>query len=312
LTSLAAVVPAVRLAPNLHRGIGPTVHGVGGGGLLEAVVRSDRRYFALGAEVHPLPGAEVLHLPGSRGVGAGTAVWVHDATAVVASRGWMQLAAELAAQLGAPALRIYGVGPDGPAAAACAAFGLTARSELAFCSPGAPRPSDRSGARLAGGGAAGRLQLRSADGAPGRAARRAVAGRAAVAPDGHVVDVERYLAGEEQRAAAGELDLSVAWDGGEPVAVFGELPSGPILRLKNLLVREDQREQGTARAIVSALVDRAHAAGLRLAAVGLAGEPGEALYRSVGMEVVGAYVEWSRPTQVDLASGPDACVVRRS
>jgi GNAT superfamily N-acetyltransferase len=255
--------------------------------LLDAVVASDRRYFALAAHVEPLPGATVLHLPGSAGVGAGTVVWVDDPEVVAKAPGWVDAATAVVRPLGAPVLRVYGLGPGGPAAEHCAAAGLVARRELAYVGESVRALGPR------------RAELRPATGDDGRRARRIVAGTSAVAPDGHPVQAEAFLAGEEQRAAAGGLDLFVAWEGDEPVAIVGAMRCARVLRMKNLSVRPDRRRAGWATAVTAALVDLAEEAGLSMATVALGGEPSEDIYRKLGMRVAGAYTEWSLPLGVD-------------
>ena len=247
--------------------------------LLDAVIASDRRYFAAGADAQPLPGAVLLHLPGSAGVGAGTVVWVDDPAAVATSGDWVGQAAQAAAERGAPTLRVYGLPDDGPAADALAAAGLVARHELAYVGP-AERTAPC-------------IDLRPARGPEGRSARRRVAGSATTAPDGHPVEAERFLAGEERRAASGDLDLFVAWEGGEPVAVVGALRSDGLLRLKNLLVRPDRRRRHLAARVTSTMLGWAAEEGRTLGTVALEGEPGERIYRSLGMTIAGRYTEWS-------------------
>lgn len=246
--------------------------------LLAAVVASDRHYFELGARTEPLPGGVLLHLPGSAGVGAGTVVWVDEPNVVAKADDWVDAAATAAREAGAPVLRVYGLDPAGPAADRCRVGGLTPRQELAYV-----------GRRPDGDG----IELRPADGAAGRTARRVVAGAATAAPDGHPVDAEAYLVGEERRAESGALALFVAWDGGEPVAVVGTLRVGGLLRLKNLLVRPDRRREGIARRVTSTLLARADAEDRTLGTVALAGDHGERIYRSLGMAVAGEYTEWS-------------------
>lgn len=248
------------------------------GQLLDDVVASDRAYFALGAEVQPLPGAVLLHLPGSAGVGAGTVVWVDDPDVVAKASDWVDAARASAAAVGAPVLRVYGLGTEGRAALRCAGGGLVPRQELAYV-----------GARRRGPG----IELRAADGEDGRAARRRVAGRASAAPDGHPIDAEAFLAGEERRAATGELELFVAWIDREPVANVGALRTGGLLRLKNLLVRPDRRREGIAKAVTSTLLGWAEDEGRALGTVALAGDHGERIYRSLGLDLAGSYTEWS-------------------
>ncbi len=264
--------------------------------LLESVVASDRRYFELGASAEPLPGAVLLHLPGSAGVGAGTVVWVDDAAVVTKSPGWVEAAAVAARRCGAPALRVYGLAPDGPAADRCHAAGMTSRQELAYVGVGGDAD-----------GAGSRIEIRPADDEAGRDARRRVAGGATSAPDGHPIDAEAFLAGEELRAATGALELFVAWDGEEPVAVVGALRQGDLLRLKNLLIRPDRRREGIAKAVTSTLLGWARDEDRVLGTVALAGDHGERIYRSLDMAVAGEYTEWSmelpesgRPPGIDV------------
>lgn len=262
--------------------------------LLDAVVASDRRYFELGAEAEPLPGATLLHLPGSSGIGAGTVVWVDHEPTLAASPGWVARAAEAAIRRGAPSLRVYGLDDAGPGAAVCASAGLVARDELAFVGPGRT------------GRSASALDLRPADGDEGALARRRVGRFETSAPDGHPIEPEAYLAGEERRAATGELDLHVAWDGDEPVAIVGCLRLGTLLRLKNLLVRPDRRREGIGTAVTATLLRWAGQEGRTLGVVAVAGETGERIYRSLGMPLAGTFTEWSVPLPVGGRPAPEA------
>lgn len=275
------------------------MRGVDEAGLASAVIGTDRRYFELAAERVPLGGATLLHLPGSAGVGAGTVVWVDDHDVIDADSAWLERAAHAAAARGAPVLRVYGLGAAGAATAACRAGGLTARHERIFVGTGPPVDDVTLDVARARERERVTVELRPASGADGRTARRRVAAGADTAPDGHPVDAERFLSGEERRANTGELELFVAWaDDGEPVAVVGALRLGPVLRLKNLLVRPDRRRLGIARAVTAAMLGWAADEGSTLAALALAGEPGEGIYPALGMVDVGADVEWSRPLDV--------------
>lgn len=257
-------------------------------GLLEAVVASDRRYFGLGAASVGLPGATLLHLPGSTGVGAGTVVWVDEPAVVAATSGWVAQAAGAAATCGAPVLRVYGLSSEEPAAAAMKAAGLGARQELVYIGA-SHRPTEG-------------LELRPVSGDDGLAARRLVAGRARRAPDGHPIDPEAFLSGEERRAASGELELFVGWHGGEPVALVGTLRSDDVLRMKNLLVRDSHRRRGLATGVTATLLTWAHAEGRVMGTIALAGDISEPIYQSLGMTLAGSFTEWS----MSLAGGLEA------
>jgi GNAT superfamily N-acetyltransferase len=246
-----------------------------------AVIGSDRCYFALGAELHPIPGGATYHLGGLHGVGAATVTWVDHPTEVREPRGWVVEVSDRVAHLGAAEVRVYGAGPNGTLAGALTDAGFTARGELIFSGhpPEAARP----------------VELVPVDDPAVQAERRSLFEGIEVGPDGHAADVDGWCAAEDRRAATGGLRLFVARLGATPVGVVGMIDAGPVLRMKNLLVGAGHRRRGIGAAIVAAVGAHPIAGGRPVGMIALAGEPGEAMYRKMGLPVVGTLVEWSRP-----------------
>lgn len=246
----------------------------------EAVVASDRRYFALAAAVHPCAGGATYHLDGLGGVGAATVTWVDDPMLVDDPTLWVEEVVARTASLGAAEVRVYGAGAAGSLADGLAAAGFTVRAETAFVGrpPAGAHPID----------------LVPVVDDRTLALRRSVYADLDVLPDGHAADIEGWCEAEERRAATGGLHLFVALLDGEAVGVVGAIDAGPVLRMKNLAVALGHRRRGIGASIVGALGAHPIAAGRPVGMIALDGEPGYAMYVQMELPVVAHLIEWSR------------------
>jgi GNAT superfamily N-acetyltransferase len=249
----------------------------------EAVVASDRQYFAMSAAVHPCAGGATYHLDGLGGVGAATVTWVDDPSLVEDPARWVEEVVARTASLGAAEVRVYGAGAAGPLADGLAAAGFTSRAETAF----AGHPPE--GAHP--------VELVPVVDERALALRRSVYADLDALPDGHAADIDGWCEAEERRAATGGLRLFVAVLDGEAVGVVGAIGAGPVLRMKNLAVARSHRRRGIGASIVGALGAHSIAAGRPVGMIALDGEPGYAMYVQMGLPIVAHLVEWSRPVR---------------
>jgi ribosomal protein S18 acetylase RimI-like enzyme len=250
--------------------------------LIDRVIETDRAYFELGANTHQIAGASVAWMPGFATCPAGAVVHrVNPDEAAARGRQWVADVESALARVGAKLARVYvdcrGTIVDDWLRAA----GYADRDEIAFVRDfPEPPPSLRV------------VPVRSeADWRRKLALHEAAEGP----PDGHFVAASEHVALEHAKCAHG-LEMFLAQREGQTVATAGLIPGEGVMRVKNIVVHPDHRRQRYGASILAHLAAIGRARGLpTLGLFALANEPGEQLYRAVGMSVAGTQVEWSKP-----------------
>ena len=114
-------------------------------------------------------------------------------------------------------------------------------------------------------------------------------------PDGHFVAASEHVALERAKCAHG-MEMFLAECAGEVVATAGLIAGEDVMRIKNIVVHPAFRRRRHGASILAHLAAIGRSRGRpALCLFALANEPGEQLYRAVGMSVAGTQVEWSRP-----------------
>jgi ribosomal protein S18 acetylase RimI-like enzyme len=262
----------------------PSIADHGDAPLIERVMETDRAYFELGAETKRLPGATLAWMPGLARYPAAAVIYRVDAE-VVEARGaqWVVDAEASLAEIGARLARIYvdrrGTGADDVLRAA----GYADRDEIAFVHE-FPEPSSVVALSPVRTEADWRRKLALHEAAEGP-------------PDGHFIEANDHVTLERAKCAHG-MEMFLAEYKGEAVATAGLIPGEGVLRIKNIVVHPDHRRQRFGASILANIAAIGRARGLpTLCLFALAGEPGELLYRAVGMRIAGTQVEWSRPLE---------------
>lgn len=250
--------------------------------LIDRVIETDRAYFELGARTRQVPGASLAWMPAFAACPAGAVIHRVD-SGEVAARGplWVADVEAALAGVGATLARIYldrrGTDVDKWLRAA----GYADRDEIAFVHD-FPEPSSEMRLQPVHSEADWRLKLALHEAAEGP-------------PDGHFVAASVHVALERAKCAHG-LEMFLAESGGETIATAGLIAGEGVLRVKNIVVHPGHRRQRYGASLLAHLAAIGRSRGLpTLSLFALADEPGEQLYRAVGMRAAGTQVEWSRP-----------------
>jgi ribosomal protein S18 acetylase RimI-like enzyme len=250
--------------------------------LIDRVIETDRAYFELAANTRQIPGAMLAWMPGFANCPAGAVVHrVNPDEAAARGRQWVADAESALARVGAKLARIYvdcrGTIVDDWLRAA----GYADRDEVAFVHD-FPDPSSSLSVVPVRSEADWRRKLALHEAAEGP-------------PDGHFVAASEHVALERAKCAYG-LEMFLAQCEGEIVATAGLMAGQGVMRVKNIVVHPDHRRQRYGASMLAHLTAIGRARGLpTLGLFALANEPGEQLYRAVGMSVAGTQVEWSKP-----------------
>jgi ribosomal protein S18 acetylase RimI-like enzyme len=252
-----------------------------GSPLIDRVIETDRAYFELGARTRHSPGAMLAWMPDFAACPAGAVVHRVNPDEVAArGRQWITDVESALADVGARLVRIYldrrGTAVDEWLRAA----GFADRDEIAFVHD-FPKPSSPISLVPVRSEADWRRKLALHEAAEGP-------------PDGHFVAASEHVALERAKCAHG-LEMFLAECGGEVVATAGLIAGEGVMRVKNIVVHPAHRRRRYGASILAHLGAIGRARGLpTLGLFALAEEPGERLYRSVGMRVAGTQIEWSK------------------
>jgi GNAT superfamily N-acetyltransferase len=252
-----------------------------GGELLTKAIESDRRYFELGAKLEGLGGAQLAWMPGLSTSPAAVVVHrvVPELVAVDPAR-WLDCVEARLRELRTPLARIYLDDRHPTLDALLTVRGFVDRDELALAGPEVHAPTDGATLRriVDERGWSEKCRLHELD---------------AVRPDGHQTAAQDWVALERAKAAGMESFLLEV--GGETVGAVGAVRLPGILRMKNVLVHPEHRRKGLGATMLAHLADLARKEGRwGVCIFAVEGSAGERLYRSVGLQVVGRQVEWSR------------------
>jgi GNAT superfamily N-acetyltransferase len=114
------------------------------------------------------------------------------------------------------------------------------------------------------------------------------------AADGHAAPAEEWVELERRKCGPGAMTPFLAEVGGDVCGAVATLDAGPLLRAKNLFVHPDRRREGIASGVMRALSRHAGDAGKEAVGIfGVPGNPGDALYRRLGLVPVAHQLEWA-------------------
>ena len=250
--------------------------------LINDALETEFTYFALGAEVREFDGFRLAWMPGLASIPAG-AVITHFESAMIAHAGggWLDSVERSFVDVGATMARVYSPAREEQADLLLTAAGHTVREELVFAGSLGDDQSDISLWPLA---------------RPSDWQRKLLFHcQAQSSPDGHDNAAERWVELERRKVAAG-MDCYLAESEGEIVAAIGAVWGRRLLRFKNLVVHPQCRRESIGSSVLRKLAELGRQRGIRnQIAFAVRGEAGEALYRSLGMTVIGSHFEWSKP-----------------
>ena len=251
---------------------------------LAASVESDRVYFAMGAQVDPVCGAEIAWIPGLSAHPAAVVVQrVLPSVAAEQGSAWIADLETRLRALHAPLARIYLDKADTPLDPLLLAAGYAPRAEIAFAGIAAA-PAEVPGRRMV-----------AITDAAGWARKRNFHEQVEENPDGHKTAAAQWVAMERAKCEAGSMRAFLCEDDGETVGAVNLFRSGHLMRLKNVVTHPASRRSGVGHAMVAHVSQQALVEGCRgMCVFALAGHAGEAMYRAAGLHPVGEQIEWSR------------------
>ena len=254
-----------------------------------ALVETDRRYFALGAQRQQLPGAEIVWLEGMADLPAAGVVQRVVPAEIADPASW--LAEVTAAQLDAGFThgRVYLDEPCERLESELAAVGWVMRREPGLIAVDPVRSRGQ------------RVDVVPVVDADGWAAKEAIHRADGMRPDGHDAPASRWVAMERARVTTGELEPWLVMRDGIVSGTVCTLAGDGILRNKNLVVHPAHRRTGVGFAVLRSLDRIARGRGLMLGTFSVFGEPGAALYRAAAMRTVVEQREWTRPLEREHA-----------
>lgn len=113
-------------------------------------------------------------------------------------------------------------------------------------------------------------------------------------PDGYPCSADEWVAFERSKVKPLRMTCYLAVSRGHTIGAVASIPRPGYSRVKNLVVHPSYRSTGVAGQILETMATSDE--GVRSALLGMLavrGSRGHHLYRSVGLEVVGEYHEWS-------------------
>lgn len=251
--------------------------------LSRTVFDSDRTYFELGAQKRPVPGADLVWVPGFTNDPASVVAQRVD-PAMVASAGveWVFQIERQIEDLGAPMARFYVDGAISGADNVFESAGYRSRQEIAFLgNPNATGVSD--------------YQFRQVVTDADWARKMQFHRHALERPDGHTSPGDDWAALERVRCQSGLMQSYLCEFEGEPVGTIGVVPGADYLRAKNLITHPDYRFRGVATEMLNFVGNLARQQGKAgICILAIAGGPGEKVYAAAGLKPVGTQVEWAK------------------
>jgi N-acetylglutamate synthase-like GNAT family acetyltransferase len=251
-------------------------------GCADALLRSERSYFQLGAEAQTWAGGTTCRMPRCTRLAAGWVAWFDTPTRGPdeARQRVARLTAHAAAD-GALRCRLYDYSHCPHVIGALHAAGFRQSTEVGLV---ADRPDPRNLPPVS---------LRRVRSTLDWADKLGVHASERRGPDGHEAAPDAWVRMERAKSASGALEFYLAESEGRVCGTVGLLPEGRLLRMKNLVVDASMRGRGIGTAITARTVNEA----LRrdFMALGLlALEDGDALsmYRKSGFIEVARVVEW--------------------
>ena len=264
----------------VRTGLQPEV--TGAASLFARAIETERTYFELGAKTEHLPGAVLAWMPGLTTSPAATVIHRVDPAEIAAlGEAWVVRAEKALADVGAGLARIYVDARGSAADELLRRAGYADRDELIFAQS-LPQPAPA-------------LTLRPVTIDADWARKLRLHAGIENSPDGHGNRPSDWVALERRKCADG-MDAFLAEIDGEMVGAIGAIWGDGLLRMKNIVVHPAYRRRSIGKGIVSQLAALGRERGVSEHCVlAIRGEPGERLYRSAGMRLVGIQVEWSKP-----------------
>lgn len=248
---------------------------------LQRALETDRIYFELGAQLEPLAGAELAWTPDF--VSAPASAVIHRVDLQVLSYcnlDWLNGVESRLTQLGIRLARFYLQDRDAGIESLLGDAGYMCREELVFVDD-LPDPPPL-------------LTFRPVRTKEDWARKLKFHEQVTESPDGHansaadLVGLERHKCAHGMESYLGEAE-------GRIVGVVGAVWSEGVVRVKNLLVHHDHRRQSVATTLLSHIAALGRDRGIReQCLLALRGKHGEKLYRSLGMQLIGSQMEWSK------------------
>jgi len=248
---------------------------------LSRAIETDRTYFEMGATVEQLPGAVLAWMPGLSASPAGAVIHRVDPKAITEiGEAWVAQVERRLAEIGAGMARIYLDARDASAAELLRRAGYVEREELVF---GHSLPAPLSG-----------LTLRPVTSDEDWQHKQSFHQSVETTPDGHPNRAADWVALERCKCEAG-MDAFLAIADGRTVGAIGAVWGVRMLRIKNIVVHPAHRRQSIGQAMLCQAGNLGRMRGISEQCVlAVRGEAGELFYRALGMEVIGAQVEWSK------------------
>lgn len=257
------------------------------------LLRSEEKYFEIGAVGETLDGGRLGWMPGLCDVPAACVVHVRRSPA--RPHDWLHEVEGRLRELGVPTSRIYTRNGEDDLARALVRSGYTARRELGFVAADTPprtkAPSEGGGVRSPGAS----VVLERVEGATGWRRKLELHRTVQVGPDGHRVPPNRWVELERRKSRSRVFRPFLIRRDREVCGAVSTLEVDSLLRMKNLVVHPALRRRGVGRSVVALLHDTASDRGLALGCFAIAGGPGERLYRAAGLRPVTSVIEWRRP-----------------
>lgn len=255
-----------------------------------ALLHSDRVYFELGARSLSVEGATIWSMPGLEAVPGSCVVQCPERLpgAGRAARWLAEVTAGLE-RLGCAMARIYVSESPSPLDGALEAAGFRCRTETGYLS--GPDLAD-----------AGRFRndvvLRPVSDDDAWELKHKLHAQSEVASDGHATPAGAWVELERRKCETGQMQAFLIEAGGETCGSVATLRIGPLLRAKNIFVHPDRQREGIASAAMHVLCRMGQDAGAAATGIfGVTGNPGDALYRRLGMHPAAQQFEWSRPLE---------------
>ena len=249
--------------------------------LAESLIRSDVRYFELGANVEPVAGARLAWMPDFVDMPAGCVVLDAEAGSADPVR-TLDAVEDRVAAVGGRRVRLY-LGSRVPSLeVVMRGRGYVSREEIGFV-----MTEDLRATRS--------IEIEPVDDARTWELKRALHVASPDSPDRHGIAPERAVALERRKSLGGGMDVWLIRADGAVAGTMCSFGCGDLLRLKNLLVHRDLRRRGIGLAAIAELARRGRLTGLVLGAFAVAGPPEIGLYERPGIVPVARWEEWLGP-----------------
>jgi GNAT superfamily N-acetyltransferase len=248
------------------------------------LVESDRRYFEMAAKSMSIGAGEMAWIPDFVDFPAGVVVHRVNVDEMPAHPGKWVAALEVALrEVGATLARVYMDSRGTTLDEELLSRGYEPRDEIGYVIED-----------VIDGGSG--IELRPVDTEEAWTLKIALHEADAARPDGHPSSAPSWVSLEREKCEQGGMQPFLAWDGDAVVGAVCAVRVPHLLRVKNVVVHPGHRRRGVAQAMLARMSELAQAENLRgIGVFAVRDEPGDRLYRSLGMREVGVQVEWARP-----------------